>query len=415
MSKKLNVTFAGLELRSPIIVSAGPCTRSVKQIQKLAEAGVGSVVTKSTFLQEEYEEVIKPYAPGRFPDCRPKYVKAGEETYVYVAGFAEVPAEVWVDSLKELVDKVDIPIIASQIATTKNGHVKMAQLFESAGASALEFDFVCPMPYLDKTELSGIRASLLHPEVLKDVVVAVKEKVSIPVGIKIVYNPIEPNPMYEAIRSSGVDFVHVYYSPAAMSNIDLDTGKPLLPAASGGVTGPMKRLVNYKYVHQTARALGLKHPHITASGHAMNWRDCAEYMMYGCTAVQINHAVMAKGPGVVSEINQNLEKFLTEKGHESVNSIIGMALPHVLGINNFMDTYGQTKGVIVANLIPDRCIQCGVCEETCPVYAIALDDNEPAIDKEMCLGCGLCVANCPSEALELSNVAYLYELAKARG
>ncbi|MCD4715350.1 MAG: hypothetical protein K8R45_01260, partial [Desulfobacterales bacterium] len=135
MSKKLNVTFAGLELRSPIIVSAGPCTRSVKQIQKLAEAGVGSVVTKSTFLQEEYEEVIKPYAPGRFPDCRPKYVKAGEDTYVYVAGFAEVPAEVWVDSLKELTDKVDIPIIASQIATTKNGHVKMAQLFESAGAS----------------------------------------------------------------------------------------------------------------------------------------------------------------------------------------------------------------------------------------------------------------------------------------
>jgi len=53
-------------------------------------------------------------------------VKAGEDTYVYVAGFAEVPAEVWVDSLKELTDKVDIPIIASQIATTKNGHVKMA-------------------------------------------------------------------------------------------------------------------------------------------------------------------------------------------------------------------------------------------------------------------------------------------------
>ena len=69
------------------------------------------------------------------------------------------------------------------------------------------------MPYLDKTELSGIRASLLHPEVIRDVVVAVKEKVSISVGIKIVYNPIEPDPMYEAIRSSGVDFVHVYYSP----------------------------------------------------------------------------------------------------------------------------------------------------------------------------------------------------------
>ena len=143
MSQRLHVQFAGLELRSPIIVSAGPCTRSVKQIKRLAEAGVGSVVTKSTFLEEEYSEVIKPYAPGRFPDCRPKYVKAGEDTYVYVAGFAEVPAEVWAVSLRELRDTVDIPIIASQIATSLKGHVKMAQLFEAAGAAALEFDFVC--------------------------------------------------------------------------------------------------------------------------------------------------------------------------------------------------------------------------------------------------------------------------------
>ena len=39
----------------------------------------------------------------------------------------------------------------------------------------------------------------------------------------------------------------------------------------------------------------------------------------------------------------------------------------------------------------------------------------PTIEKETCLGCGLCVANCPSDALELRNLAYLYELAKARG
>ncbi|MBW2205989.1 MAG: 4Fe-4S binding protein [Deltaproteobacteria bacterium] len=414
MSERLHVKFAGLELRSPIIVSAGPCTRSVRQIRKLAEAGVGSVVTKSTFMEEEYKEVIKPYAPGHFPDCRPKYVKTGEDTYVYLAGFADVPAEVWAESLRELKDTVDIPIIASQIATTLKGHVKMAQLFESAGASALEFDFCCPMPYLDKTELSGIRAALLHPEVIRDVVIAVKEKVNIPVGIKIVYNPVEPDPMYDAIRRSGVDFVHVYYSPAAMSNVDLDTGKPYLPAASGGVTGPMKRLVNYKYVHQTARALGLESPHITASGHAMNWRDCLEYMMYGCTTVQINHAVMARGPSVVSEINQDMEEFLIEKGHESINAIRGMALPHVLGIDAFMDTYGQTKGVIVARVIPDRCIQCGVCEETCPVFAVTLDGKEPVIDQEMCQGCGLCVANCPSEAIELINVDILYKLSQEK-
>lgn len=415
MPNKLRLKFAGLDLDSPIMVSAGPCTRTVKQIKRLADAGVGCVITKSTFMEEEYEEVIKPYAPHRFPDCRPKYVKSADDTYVYLAGFAESPAEIWAESLSELKREVDIPIIASQIATTLNGHVKMAQMFETAGASGLEFDFCCPMPYLDKTELSGIRASLLHPEIIRDVVIAVKEKVRIPVGAKIVFNPIEPGPMLKAIKDSGMDFVHVYYSPAAMSTIDLDTGKPYLPAASGGVTGPMKRLINYKYVHQTASSLGMKDPHITASGHAMNWRDCIEYMMYGCTAVQVNHAVMAEGPSVITRINEGMENFLNEKGHEGIHSIVGMALPHVFQISPFMDTFGQTKGVIVAGNIPDRCIQCQVCEESCPVYAITMGDQEPVIDKNLCEGCGLCVANCPSDALELLDLEYFYELAKGSG
>jgi len=97
MSRKLHVRFAGLDLQSPLIVSAGPCTLTLKQTQKLAEAGVGSLVTKSTFLEKEYKEVIQPYAPKRFPDCRPKYIKAGEDTYVYIAGLGEVPAEEWAD------------------------------------------------------------------------------------------------------------------------------------------------------------------------------------------------------------------------------------------------------------------------------------------------------------------------------
>ena len=134
--------------------------------------------------------------------------------------------------------------------------------------------------------------------------------------------------------------------------------------------------------------------------------------MYGCTAVQVNHAVMAEGPSVITRINEGMENFLNEKGHEGIHSIIGMALPHVFQIGPFMDTFGQTKGVIVASNIPDRCIQCQICEESCPVYAITMGDQEPVIDKNLCEGCGLCVANCPSAALELLQLEYFYELAK---
>ncbi len=159
MSKKLSVQFAGLELSSPIIVAAGPWTTTVRQVEDLAKAGAGAIVAKTTFLEEEYKEVVKPFAPHQFPDVRPSYVKAADDTYVWIAGYNRLPAELWAEIITEMKRKVGIPIIASQIATTKNSYVKLAQLFQSAGADALEFDLVCPLPFVLRMEVGGLRAS----------------------------------------------------------------------------------------------------------------------------------------------------------------------------------------------------------------------------------------------------------------
>ena len=108
-----------------------------------------------------------------------------------------------------------------------------------------------------------------------------------------------------------------------------------------------------------------------------------------------------------------LEKYLDEKGYSNVMDIRGKALPYILpATDKFLELYGQTKGIIRSHVIPGRCNQCGICEKTCPEYAISLRDDEPVIDEELCSGCGLCVANCPVDALELINVEVLYDLAK---
>jgi Na+-translocating ferredoxin:NAD+ oxidoreductase subunit B len=58
-----------------------------------------------------------------------------------------------------------------------------------------------------------------------------------------------------------------------------------------------------------------------------------------------------------------------------------------------------------AEVNPDLCTECGLCEEKCQADAIKLDDEKkaPVVDRTRCLGCGLCVAACPAEALELRN------------
>ena len=47
------------------------------------------------------------------------------------------------------------------------------------------------------------------------------------------------------------------------------------------------------------------------------------------------------------------------------------------------------------------CIGYGDCAAVCPVDAITMKDDLPAIDAGRCTGCGLCVAQCPKKIIAL--------------
>jgi len=50
----------------------------------------------------------------------------------------------------------------------------------------------------------------------------------------------------------------------------------------------------------------------------------------------------------------------------------------------------------------DECTGCGICEQFCPVDAIAVGEGGvAAVDPAMCCGCGLCALHCPESAVRL--------------
>ena len=58
-----------------------------------------------------------------------------------------------------------------------------------------------------------------------------------------------------------------------------------------------------------------------------------------------------------------------------------------------------------AQVNPEICSGCGLCEERCQAAAMKLDEDRRAaiVDLTHCLGCGLCVEVCPEDAIELRN------------
>jgi electron transport complex protein RnfB len=54
-----------------------------------------------------------------------------------------------------------------------------------------------------------------------------------------------------------------------------------------------------------------------------------------------------------------------------------------------------------AEVDPDLCTGCEICEERCNVGAVHIEDNIAVVDKTRCIGCGVCVPTCSSEAITL--------------
>ncbi|OGC08590.1 ferredoxin [candidate division WOR-1 bacterium RIFOXYA2_FULL_36_21] len=50
---------------------------------------------------------------------------------------------------------------------------------------------------------------------------------------------------------------------------------------------------------------------------------------------------------------------------------------------------------------PNTCTGCGVCIDTCPSQAIAMDDNVAKVDTDKCTSCKDCVDACPLQAISM--------------
>ncbi|HPR52659.1 MAG TPA: 4Fe-4S binding protein [Deltaproteobacteria bacterium] len=64
------------------------------------------------------------------------------------------------------------------------------------------------------------------------------------------------------------------------------------------------------------------------------------------------------------------------------------------------DKVKYMNAIYVAYIDPDLCTACGICEDRCPVGAIAIDEVALS-DEDRCLGCGLCAGTCPADAIDI--------------
>ena len=171
----LTTRYLGMQLRSPIIASAGPVTGHLDRLMELDAAGVGAVVLPSLFqeqIEHETSEIDRLFsahhhngdeASSFFPDI--DGYKTGTDAYLALVEAAR--------------DSVDVPVIASLNGVNIGGWLRYARLLEDAGADAMELNLyaIAADPATARPDRSKPSNSNSWP--------SSSDEVSIPVAVKI--------------------------------------------------------------------------------------------------------------------------------------------------------------------------------------------------------------------------------------
>jgi dihydroorotate dehydrogenase (NAD+) catalytic subunit len=301
-SDRLATAIAGCVLRTPLVAAAGTCG----VLDELAEVSdvrwLGAVTTKS--LTPESREGN---APWRVVETKGGMLNA--------IGLANPGVDAFVRDHAPRARDMQCAVIGSVAGHGVEEFVRVAVALETAGLRAIELNVSCP-------NTSDGRMFGSDPGLLGSVVRAVRAAVRVrPLIVKLPPDG-DPVALARAAVEAGADALTLCNTFPAMQ-IDPESRRPSLSRGSGGLSGPgihpiVVRIV--REVHrQVAAPAGVP---IVGLGGVLDWRDAAELVLAGATAVGIGTALLVD-PGSPRRIAQGLDAWCARQGVRSIQELVG--------------------------------------------------------------------------------------------
>ncbi len=362
MAADISTEIAGVRLKSPVIVSAGPLTRDVPSIQKLARhGGVGAVVIKTIY--SKAADTPRPYM-AKIPGGLLNYdwSASGIDDWSHEQ-FAELAA-------------LGLPMIASVLDKDDDTLISMARAVEERGAAMIELP----------------AGGLPTAERVRERVGKLRRNLRVPLAVKIGFTVPDLRAWVEAIEGAGADAITAINTIGPGLALDTETGRPLMGNVRGYgyVSGQALHALSLRVV---ADVVSLTRLPVMGVGGVQDADGAIQMFMAGASAVQVHTAGILKGLSVFPKLANGIAHYLEVHGHGSLADIMGMSQQY-LSLERHWDR-------LVPEVQDEDCTGCSLCARACVHDAITMVDRLPQFDGALCHGCGLCISVCAPHALSL--------------
>jgi dihydropyrimidine dehydrogenase (NAD+) subunit PreA len=387
----LKSNFAGIKSPNPFWLASAPPTNSGYQVMRAFDKGWGGAVWKT--LGVPIINTSSRYGAVNYRDKR-------------MVGFNNIELisdRPLADNLRDIEEvKKYFPehaVIGSLMVETKEQWHQIIRDVENAGVDGIELNFGCPHGMCERGMGSAVGQ---EPKVLTQIVSWVMEAAKVPVIVKLTPNVSHIEEPAIAAKRGGANAVSLINTIQSIVGVDIDNFVPYPvvdgKSTNGGYCGPAVKPIAMNMVKNVAKIPGYNLP-ISGIGGIENWRDAVEFILLGATNVQVCTAVMHYGFGIIREILAGFEQYMEDKNFNTVDEMIGKALPNILHWEELNLNYK-----VIAKIEESKCIGCQLCYIACEDgahQAIGLPENQenriPHIIEENCVGCNLCSIVCPVE------------------
>lgn len=324
----------GMTLKSPLVVSASPLSKTLDGIKKIEDAGASAVVLYSIFeeqIEHEQKELFYHTTVG---------TEAFAESLSYFPDVSEynLGPDEYLEHIRKAKENVKIPVIASINGSSIGGWTEFAKLMQNAGADAIELNIYNIPTDLDKT---GADIENDYIEILK----SVKAAVSIPVALKLspyFSNMANMAKRFDAAGADALVLFNRFYQPD-INLEELEVEPHIILSNPTDLRLPMRWIAILK---------GRIFADLAATSGIHYGEDVIKMMLVGANVTMLCSTLLRYGVDYIKDIEAEMIEWMTEHEYESIMQMQGsmsqlnMADPsayeraqYMKAINNYVLNY----------------------------------------------------------------------------